>query len=78
MYLLIVLHCNASVFKFQTLDRACVHNILSRIANSIVSCNNILWRHKHKDKYQSLCRKGIFISLAFGMTITWGNEYCKN
>ena len=37
--------------------------ILSVIAVSMVSSDNILCKHKHKDKYQSFCRKGIFISL---------------
>ena len=35
--------------------------ILSVTAVSMVSGDNISCRHKHKDKYQSFCRKGIFM-----------------
>ena len=47
-----------------------MHKVLSVIAVSMVSSDNILCRHKHKDKYQSFCRKGIYISLTISMTAT--------
>ena len=43
---------------------------LSVIAVSMVSSDNILCRHKHKDKYQLFCRKGISICLTVIMTAT--------
>ena len=47
-----------------------MHKVLSVIAVSLVSSCNILCRHKHKNKYQPFCRKGIFISLTVNMTVT--------
>ena len=44
--------------------------VLSVIAVSMVSSDNIICRHKRKDKCQSFCRKGIFISLTISMTAT--------
>ena len=59
--MLIVLYCNASLsFKHWT-EHVCMFKILSVIAVSMVSSDNILCRQKHKDKYQSFCRKGIFM-----------------